>query len=184
MQIGFGEARESLLPPAGQDVALNGHQQHQNNSSQSTSQTTAASEIRHHSVLQPQHSSNLSGPAGSGSPREPLPVLMLSAADSRQPLVAAARLQSSPTGSDLQQCVSPRTTQQLADEITRAAGHWAAVQVDVLLVMGPCCTLAGFPPWALQFTQIYHLGLLAACKQVQVQQAFQRFWSTQQKFGK
>ena len=77
-----------------------------------------------------------------------------------------------------------RTTEQLSDEICQAGGRLAASQADVLLVLGPCSTLAGFPPWALQFTQIYHLGLLASCQHPQVQEAIHKFSMTQQRFGK
>ncbi len=125
-------------------------------------------------------------------------VILLSAADSHQPLIAAACLdvQKAASRASDSHALAPqmestpeaessiRTTAQLAAEIRQAAGHWAALQVDVLLVLGPCCTLAGFPPWALQFTQIYHLGALQRCHQKHVEQAMQAYYSTKQRFGK
>ena len=114
----------------------------------------------------------------------PLHIRVLSAADAHKPLIAAAQLRLQPAPEHHQSDAAVRTTEMLSHEIQEAAGPWAALQADVLLILGPCSTLAGFPPWALQFTQIYHLGLLACCKQAHVQEAMHEFQSTQQRFGK
>lgn len=132
---------------------------------------------------QEQHSSSQL-PSSFAAPTLPLHIHVLSAADAHMPLIAAAQLRPQPAPKHHQSNAAMRTTEMLSHEIQEAAGHWAALQADVLLILGPCSTLAGFPPWALQFTQIYHLGLLARCKQVQVQEAMHEFQSTQQRFGK
>lgn len=138
-------------------------------------------QLRHRSQEQQTSSQHLSS---SAAITMPFHIHVLSAADAHQPLIAAAKLRSQPAPEHHQGNAAVRTTEMLSHEIQEAAGHWAALQADVLLVLGPCSTLAGFPPWALQFTQIYHLGLLARCKQVHVQEAMHDFQSTQQRFGK
>lgn len=50
-------------------------------------------------------------------------------------------------------------------------------------VFGETLTLAGYPPWTVRFSEIYHMGDLAHVTQRQLTGALQRYCRTSQRFG-
>ena len=50
-------------------------------------------------------------------------------------------------------------------------------------VFGSCFTLGGFPPWLLQYAELYHLGSLGKLKEQQLRSQLQRYSATKQRFG-
>ena len=50
-------------------------------------------------------------------------------------------------------------------------------------VFGSCFTLGGFPPWLLQYAEIYHMGGLAKLREPQLRAQLQRYSATKQRYG-
>jgi hypothetical protein len=50
-------------------------------------------------------------------------------------------------------------------------------------VFGPVLTMAGYPPWPLRFSEIYHMGRLAGMTRQALRQALRRYCRTSQRFG-
>lgn len=50
-------------------------------------------------------------------------------------------------------------------------------------VCGQAFTTAGFPPWMLRFSELYHLGSLATVTDRQLSRALQKYSNVSQRFG-
>ena len=50
-------------------------------------------------------------------------------------------------------------------------------------VFGSCFTLGGFPPWVLQYAEIYHLVCLQKLSKERLACQLQRYATTRQRFG-
>lgn len=50
-------------------------------------------------------------------------------------------------------------------------------------VIGPVLTLAGYPPWPLSFTQIYHLGRLRHVTRKVIERTFKQYGVVLQRYG-
>lgn len=50
-------------------------------------------------------------------------------------------------------------------------------------VFGRTFTLAGYPPWSIRFSEIYHMGELTDFTRRKLTDALQRYCKTPQRFG-
>ncbi|GAB4824259.1 hypothetical protein N2152v2_011305 [Parachlorella kessleri] len=72
---------------------------------------------------------------------------------------------------------------RLRERLGEAAGSLASAELDLLLVFGEAFTLAGYPPWAVRTSEIYHMGLLQQLRWQDLQRVLQRYLGTKQRFG-
>lgn len=60
----------------------------------------------------------------------------------------------------------------------------AALQVpDLMLVFGRTFSLAGYPPWPIRVTEIYHMGRLSQVSDSLLQNTWHQYSRTVQRFG-
>ena len=60
-------------------------------------------------------------------------------------------------------------------------GTWQ--QFQLLQVFGSCFTIGGFPPWMLQYAEMYHMGQLQGINRLQVRAQFAKYAGTTQRNG-
>jgi hypothetical protein len=53
----------------------------------------------------------------------------------------------------------------------------------LLQVFGDAPTLAGYPPWAVRASEIFHMGPLEQLQPADLQHAMHRYLGTMQRFG-
>ncbi|CAL8470427.1 g9969 [Coccomyxa elongata] len=75
------------------------------------------------------------------------------------------------------------TPADLDAQIARLAGDAAVREPDLILVFGKTFTLAGYPPWPIRFSEIYHMGELATFSRADFCDALRRYCKTSQRFG-
>lgn len=119
-------------------------------------------------------------------------VWLLSGADAERPLIeaAAAGLQKVATSGDCD-VIDPcrldvplvTTSSSLTDELLRCTGGCVALEPDLALVCGDAFTTAGFPPWLLRFSELYHLKPLLSVSQADVKAALCQYSKVKQRFG-
>ncbi|KAG2494224.1 hypothetical protein HYH03_007580 [Edaphochlamys debaryana] len=125
--------------------------------------------------------------ASSGLKPEPLRVTLLAAEDGFAPILAAAR-----TGGLCGGCGATLPLQggpyreglaRLKGQVAQLAGPRALTEPELVLVVGPALTLAGYPPLAVAQSEILHLGPAAALGRQAVDGAMHKFLRTEQRFG-
>lgn len=50
-------------------------------------------------------------------------------------------------------------------------------------VIGDCLSIAGYPPWALRTSEMYHIGPLQSISQASIQATLRQYNRTVQRFG-
>lgn len=55
--------------------------------------------------------------------------------------------------------------------------------LHMVQVFGKVFSLAGFPPWPVRFSEMYHLGELQEATPQKILNALQRYCRTSQRFG-
>jgi hypothetical protein len=84
--------------------------------------------------------------------------------------------------SRLERAISAPAT--LRSWLQHASGRLAALEPDMVLVFGAAFTLAGYPPWAVRVSQIYHMGPLASVTSSKLDAVMRKFSMTKQRFGR
>jgi undecaprenyl pyrophosphate synthase len=56
-------------------------------------------------------------------------------------------------------------------------------EADIILVIGPVFTLAGFPPWQARSSEVYHIDCQASDALISVQRVVEAYFATLQRFG-
>ncbi|GLC33120.1 hypothetical protein PLESTB_000368300 [Pleodorina starrii] len=72
---------------------------------------------------------------------------------------------------------------RLLDQMAQLAGPAVLVQPELVLVVGPLLTLAGFPPLQVAASEILHLGPASGLSRARVDAALAKFLRTEQRFG-
>eukprot|EP00884_Botryococcus_braunii_P012208 jgi/Botrbrau1/20989/Bobra.0144s0008.1 len=106
-------------------------------------------------------------------PEEDLCLHMLSSRDTVLPLVLAAR----------QLSIQVSTPDDLSEAMVAVCGPAAIMEPALALVVGPVLTLAGYPPWPLSFTQIYHVGVLRKVTKRVLERTFRQYKVVFQRYG-
>lgn len=68
--------------------------------------------------------------------------------------------------------------------VIHASGIQSTDNAYCLQVAGPYLTLAGFPPYLVAFSELYHLGCLRTLTEEHVASALARYKRTAQRFGR
>ncbi|GIL44987.1 hypothetical protein Vafri_2420 [Volvox africanus] len=72
---------------------------------------------------------------------------------------------------------------RLRSQMAELAGPAVLVQPELVLVVGPVLTLAGFPPLQVAASEILHLGPSRGLNRARVDAALAKFLRTEQRFG-
>lgn len=120
-----------------------------------------------------------------------LDVFVLGAEDGEQPLDVAGgmgRDESPPETGDLMGDLLAHALaapQRLRARIAAATGSSSvALEPDLLVVFGPCLTLAGFPAWATRASEIYYGGPLSQASGSKLASILRRHARTRQRHGR
>ncbi|PNH03563.1 hypothetical protein TSOC_010390 [Tetrabaena socialis] len=115
-------------------------------------------------------------------------VLVLSAEDGYDPVLQAAR-----TGGICAACGALLPLQaaayreglaRLREQMAALAGPAVLVQPELVLVVGPVLSLAGYPPFQVAASEILHLGRGRCLERAGVELAVAKYMRTEQRFGK
>ena len=115
------------------------------------------------------------------------PLLTLTASSPASTVSQWARLWAAPPGATPPERLDGGTTAEhdayLQARLASTLGPAASAATDLLLVLGPVLTLAGFPAWKARFCEIVHLGPVAADVAPAVRAALARYRQVLQRFG-
>ncbi|KAK9915644.1 hypothetical protein WJX75_002087 [Coccomyxa subellipsoidea] len=103
----------------------------------------------------------------------------LEAADKPQPQTKAA-ISLRASAQKAKQLLTPA---ELDAQMASLAGPAAVREPDLVLVFGRTFSLAGYPPWSIRFSEIYHMGELTDFTRRKLTDALQRYCKTPQRFG-
>ncbi|KAG2422628.1 hypothetical protein HXX76_010409 [Chlamydomonas incerta] len=114
-------------------------------------------------------------------------VRVLSAADAYSPVLEAARRGGRCAGCDellpLQGGPYREGLARLRGQLQQLAGSEVLLQPELVLVVGPALTLAGYPPFQVAASEILHIGPATQLCQSKVDRALAKYLRTEQRFG-
>lgn len=113
-------------------------------------------------------------------------IWLLNGADAIKPLTDAAaagmhnsdRLKPDAAADHVEMAAS-----SLLKHLLRCGGPGVAYEPNPVLVCGAAFTTAGFPPWLLRLSELYHLRPLHSLTKADVKYALQQFSRVEQRFG-
>lgn len=128
------------------------------------------------------HAPMLHSTASSG-----LAISVLSQHDCVSALVAAAQQGLEPRscqdGISHSQAEQPESTAWLSNRLHQSSLSAAMAEPELLLVFGRSFTLAGYAPWPLRSTEMYHMGRLKDITVCLLHHTLQQYCNTAQRFG-